>query len=126
MDRPGDGLGRDSANQSVVSTSPGVIYRDLIIQGTRVGEFDGAAPGHVRAFDVRTGAMRWIFHTIPQPGEFGYETWPANAWLTAGGANSWAGMAVDVARGIVYVSTGWRPPISSAASDSERICLPIL
>lgn len=104
------GLGRDSAGQSVVATSPGVIYRDLIIQGTRVGEGDAAAPGHVRAFDVRSGAQRWIFHTIPQPGEPGYETWPPDAWLTAGGANSWAGMAVDAARGIVYIPTGSASP----------------
>jgi quinoprotein glucose dehydrogenase len=104
------GLGRDSANQSVTATSPGVIFNDLIIQGTRVGEGDGSAPGHVRAYDVRTGALRWTFHTIPQPGEYGYDTWPADAWRTAGGANSWAGMAVDVRRGIVYVPTGSASP----------------
>ena len=104
------GLGRDSANQFVAATSPGVIYRDLIIQGTRVGEGDGAAPGHVRAFDVRTGALRWIFHTIPRPGEYGHDSWPADAWRTAGGANSWAGMVVDQARGIVYVPTGSASP----------------
>ena len=104
------GLGRDSANQSVTATSPGVIFKDLIIQGSRVGEGDGSAPGHVRAFDVRTGALRWIFHTIPQPGEFGYDTWPADAWRTVGGANSWPGMAIDVARGIVYVPTGSATP----------------
>lgn len=104
------GLGRDGANQSVVATSPGVIYHDMLIQGTRVGEFDGAAPGHVRAFDARTGALRWIFHTIPQPGELGYETWPSGAWREAGGANSWAGLAVDTARGVVYVPTGSASP----------------
>jgi quinoprotein glucose dehydrogenase len=104
------GLGRDSANQLVVATSPGVIFRDLIIQGTRVGEGEGSAPGHIRAFDVRTGAVRWIFHTIPQPGEYGHDTWPRDAWRSAGGANSWAGMTVDVARGIVYVPTGSAAP----------------
>ena len=104
------GLGRDSANQSVVATSPGVVYHDLLIQGTRVGEGDGAAPGHVRAFDVRTGAVRWMFHTIPRPGEVGYETWPPDAWRSAGGANSWPGLALDVARGIVYVPTGSASP----------------
>ncbi|MDB4915906.1 MAG: Pyrrolo-quinoline quinone repeat-containing protein, partial [Gemmatimonadetes bacterium] len=106
----GKGLGRDSLHQSVVATSPGVIYGDLLIQGSRVGEGDGSAPGHVRAFDVRTGALRWMFHTIPQPGEFGYDTWPADAWRTVGGANSWAGMAVDVSRGIVFVPTGSATP----------------
>ncbi|MEP7002289.1 MAG: PQQ-binding-like beta-propeller repeat protein [bacterium] len=104
------GLGRDGANQSVTATSPGVIYKDLIIQGSRVGEGDGSAPGYVRAFDARTGALRWAFHTIPQPGEFGYDTWPADAWRTVGGANSWGGMAVDVPRGIVYVPTGSATP----------------
>ncbi|MEO8622466.1 MAG: PQQ-binding-like beta-propeller repeat protein, partial [bacterium] len=104
------GLGRDGANQSVTATSPGVIFKDLIIQGSRVGEGDGSAPGYVRAFDVRTGALRWAFHTIPQPGEFGYDTWPADAWRTVGGANSWGGMAVDVPRGIVYVPTGSATP----------------
>ncbi len=106
----GKGLGRDSLRESVVATSPGVLYKDLLIQGSRVGEGDGSAPGHVRAFDVRTGALRWMFHTIPQPGEFGYDTWPADAWRTAGGANSWAGMSIDVARGIVFVPTGSASP----------------
>ena len=104
------GLGRDSLHQSVVATSPGVIYKDLLIQGSRVGEGDGSAPGHVRAFDVRTGALRWMFHTIPQPGEFGYDTWPVDAWRTVGGANSWAGMSIDMARGIVFVPTGSATP----------------
>lgn len=106
----GKGLGRDSLRQSVVATSPGVIYQDLLIQGSRVGEGEGSAPGHVRAFDVRTGALRWMFHTIPQPGEFGYDTWPADAWRTVGGANSWAGMSIDVARGIVFIPTGSATP----------------
>ena len=104
------GLGRDSAGQSVVATSPGVIYQDLLIQGSRVGEGDGSAPGYVRAFDVRTGAMRWIFHTIPLPDEPGYEAWPSDAWRTVGGANSWAGMAVDVPRGLVFIPTGSATP----------------
>ena len=106
----GKGLGRDSLRQSVVATSPGVIYKDLLIQGSRVGEGDGSAPGHVRAFDVRTGALRWMFHTIPQPGEYGYDTWPADAWRSVGGANSWAGMSIDMARGIVFVPTGSATP----------------
>ncbi len=104
------GLGRDVGNAYVLATSPGVIYHDLLIQGTRVGEGEGSAPGHVRAYDVRTGKAQWTFHTIPQPGEDGYDTWPADAWKTVGGANSWAGMSVDVARGIVYVPTGSATP----------------
>ena len=104
------GLGRDTAGLWVAGTSPGVIYRDLLIQGTRVGEGDGAAPGDVRAYDVRTGEVRWAFHTIPRPGELGYDTWPNDAWRAAGGANSWPGLAVDVARGIVFVPTGSASP----------------
>lgn len=106
----GAGLGRDLGDAYLVATSPGVIYRDLLIQGTRVGEGEGSAPGHVRAYDVRTGRLAWTFHTIPQPGEDGDDTWPADAWKGVGGANSWAGMTVDVARGIVYVPTGSATP----------------
>ena len=106
----GMGLGRDVGSAFILATSPGVIYRDLLIQGTRVGEGEGSAPGHVRAYDVRTGTVQWTFHTIPQPGEDGYDTWPADAWKTVGGANSWAGMSVDVARGMVYVPTGSATP----------------
>src|SRR6185436_13098655 len=65
-----------------------------------------SAPGHIRAFDVRTGKRRWIFHTIPHPGEFGYETWPTNAWKTIGGANCWGGLTLDVQRGLVFAGTG--------------------
>ena len=106
----GVALGRDIADAFLVATSPGVVYKDLLIQGTRVGEGEGSAPGHVRAYDVRTGAIRWIFHTIPRPGEIGHDTWPADAWQAAGGVNSWAGMSVDVERGIVYVPTGSATP----------------
>jgi quinoprotein glucose dehydrogenase len=104
------GLSRDIGDAYLVATTPGAIYENLLIQGTRVGEEEGSAPGAVRAYDVRTGALRWTFHTIPQPGEFGYETWPAEAWRTAGGANSWAGMTVDVRHGIVFVPTGSATP----------------
>jgi quinoprotein glucose dehydrogenase len=104
------GLSREIGDAFLVASSPGVIHEDLLIQGMRVGEGEGAAPGDVRAFDVRTGAIRWSFHTIPHPGEFGHDTWPAEAWKTAGGANSWAGMAVDARRGLVYVPTGSATP----------------
>jgi quinoprotein glucose dehydrogenase len=99
-------LGRDPASQSVYLTSPGAIYKDLLIVGGRNPETLPAPPGNVRAYDVRTGKLRWSFHTIPQPGEFGYETWPKEAWKTSGAANNWAGMAIDSRRGIVYVPTG--------------------
>jgi len=96
----------DFEKQSIVLTTPGVIYKDMIIVGGRNPETHPAPPGDVRAFDVHTGKLRWSFHTIPHPGEPGYETWPADAWKTAGAANNWAGMALDAERGIVYAPTG--------------------
>jgi len=100
-------LGREPAEaQSIFLTSPVVVYKDLFIAGGRNPETLPAPPGDVRAFDVRTGELRWSFHTIPHPGEFGYDTWPADAWKTSGAANNWAGMSLDPARGIVYVPTG--------------------
>ncbi len=94
-------------NPYISNTTPGIIYKDLIIMGCRVSEEADAAPGTIRAFDVRTGQLRWRFHTIPHPGELGYETWPdKDAWKKLGSANNWAGMAVDEKRGIVYVPTG--------------------
>ncbi|MFK7894763.1 MAG: PQQ-binding-like beta-propeller repeat protein [Myxococcota bacterium] len=103
-----EGLGREPGEDpmGVVATTPGSLFEDLIIMGGRVGEMRGAMPGHVRAFDVRSGEQRWIFHTIPQPGEFGYETWPADAWQRSGGVNAWAGFAVDPERGLVFAPTG--------------------
>lgn len=101
-----ENLGRDPRTVSIALTSPGAIYRDLLIVGGREPETLPCAPGDIRAYDVRTGKLRWSFHTIPHPGEFGYHTWPKNAWKYAGAANNWAGMAVDVRRGIVYVPTG--------------------
>ena len=104
------GLSRDIGDAYLVATSPGAIYKDLLIQGTRVGEGENSAPGDVRAYDVRTGEIRWSFRTIPRPGEIGHDTWPPDAWRSAGGANSWAGMSVDTGRGIVYVPTGSATP----------------
>ena len=100
------GLREPWEEQSVVLTTPGSIYKDLIIVGGRNPETHPAPPGDVRAYDVHTGALRWDFHTIPRPGEPGYETWPPDAWKTAGAANNWAGMTVDTERGIVYAPTG--------------------
>jgi quinoprotein glucose dehydrogenase len=106
-----EGLGRDPEKQSIVLTSPGIIYKDLLIVGDRTPEALPAPTGDIRAYDVRTGKLRWSFHTIPHPGEFGYDTWPKDAWTYTGAANNWAGMSVDATRGILYVPTG------SAASD---------
>ncbi len=99
-------LGRDPASQSIYMTSPAVIYKDLMIVGGREAETLPASPGDVRAYDVRSGKLRWTFHTIPHPGEFGEDTWPKDAWKISGAANNWAGMTVDTQRGIVYVPTG--------------------
>ncbi len=101
-----EGLGRDPAKQSVLLTTPGVVYRDLLIVGGRTSEGLPATPGDIRAYDVRTGKPRWSFHTIPRPGEFGYKTWPKYAHKVAGSANNWAGMCVDLKRGIVFAPTG--------------------
>ncbi len=99
-------LGRDPETQSIAMTSPGVIYKDLLIVGGREPETLPAPPGDIRAYSVRTGKLSWSFHTIPHPGEFGYDTWPKDAWKFIGSANNWAGMTVDVRHGIVYVPTG--------------------
>jgi quinoprotein glucose dehydrogenase len=101
-----DGLGDRAKGMTVRATSPGVVFKDLLIQGTLVAEDLPAAPGHIRAFDVRTGKLRWMFKTIPGPGELGYDTWPKDAYTRIGGANSWAGLTVDAERGIVFVPTG--------------------
>ncbi|HEY5966326.1 MAG TPA: PQQ-binding-like beta-propeller repeat protein [Chitinophagaceae bacterium] len=100
-------LGREVADLFVTATSPGIIYKDLYILGSRVDEGAAAAPGHIRAFDVRTGKLRWIFHTIPKPGEAGYETWEdPEAYKHTGGANSWSGFTLDEERGILFAPTG--------------------
>jgi quinoprotein glucose dehydrogenase len=106
-----EGLGRDPKGVSVALTTPGVVFEDLLIVCGRFPESLPAAPGDIRAFDVRSGKFLWSFHTVPRPGEFGYDTWPKDAWTYSGSANNWAGMAVDEKRGIVFVPTG------SAASD---------
>ncbi|GGG86216.1 hypothetical protein GCM10007415_19670 [Parapedobacter pyrenivorans] len=102
------GLGDAAADKYVVSTTPGAIYKDIIIMPIRVGEGISAAPGYIQAFNVITGNLEWVFRTIPHPGEMGHDTWPEQAYKdpSIGGANSWAGMAVDHKRGIVFVPTG--------------------
>src|SRR5271166_3289021 len=100
-------LGREPASAQPISlTSPAIIYKDLVIVGGRNPETLPAPPGDIRAYDVRSGKLRWSFHTIPHPGEFGYHTWPKDAWKSSGAANNWAGMSLDSVRGILYVPTG--------------------
>ncbi len=101
-----DGLGRDVSNMFISANTPGVIYKDLLILGTRVSESTGAAPGYIRAYNVQSGNIEWVFHTIPKPGEVGYDTWPENAWERVGGANAWSGLSIDRERGWVFAPTG--------------------
>lgn len=98
---------RENAQDAfVVANSPGVVFGENIIIGCRVSESTGAAPGDIRAFNIHSGELVWRFHTIPHTGEEGEDTWPQNAYLTAGGANAWAGMTMDDERGIVFIPTG--------------------
>lgn len=101
------GFDPDRPDLPVRHTSPVVFYKDLVITGGGGGDGpDPQAPGHIRAWDARTGRRKWIFHTIPKPGEFGHDTWSGDSWKTAGGANNWGGMSVDLKRGWVFVPTG--------------------
>jgi quinoprotein glucose dehydrogenase len=106
-----EGLGRDPEKISMALTAPGTIWHDMIVMGFRTAESAPAAPGDIRAFDVHSGKLRWVFHTIPHPGEPGYETWPPDYWKTGGGANAWPGMVLDEKRGMIFAPTG------SAVSD---------
>ena len=101
-----DGLNLDMSNVSINATSPGIVYKDIFIIGSSFSEKGDAPPGSIRAFDVITGKLKWVFHTIPHPGEEGYDTWPKNAYKEHGGANSWGGMSLDVERGMVFFGTG--------------------
>jgi quinoprotein glucose dehydrogenase len=101
-----EGLGMSAERASVSASSPGAIFEDLLILGSSVPETLPGTPGHIRAFDVNTGKLRWIFHTIPQPGEFAFDTWPADAYKLIGGANAWAGVTVDAKSALVFAATG--------------------
>ncbi|MBT5186894.1 MAG: PQQ-binding-like beta-propeller repeat protein [Kordiimonadaceae bacterium] len=104
-----EGLGRDFGSISISTVTPGAVFKDMIIMGST-----GLVPGDVRAYDVRSGEIKWSFHTIPHPGEFGYETWPEDAWTKSLGANVWAGLTIDVERGIVFL-----PTASAGMSDKD-------
>jgi quinoprotein glucose dehydrogenase len=105
-------LGRDVKDLYVACTTPGIIYKDLIIIGSTVAEEAAAAPGHIRAYDVFTGKLKWIFHTIPQPNEEGYSTWDdQRAYQHIGGANAWSGFSMDEQKGILFA------PLGSATYD---------
>lgn len=99
-------LGVDPATAVIEMTSPGAVFRNFLIVASRVNESYDASPGHIRAYDTVTGAMKWIFHTIPREGEFGHDTWQWVKGENYGGANGWGGVTVDEQRGWVFVATG--------------------
>lgn len=98
-----EGLGRPLNQVFINASSPGAIYRDLLIVGS-----NGFGPGDIRAYDVRSGRIVWTFHTVPRPGEAGHDSWPAGAWEHINGANNWVGMTLDIERGVLFA------PIASA------------
>ena len=100
------GLGRPIEGLSVSASTPGVVFEDLLIIGSTVSESLPSSPGDIRAYDVTTGTLRWVFRTIPRPGETGHETWSPDAWKVSGGANAWAGLTIDPRLGMVYAATG--------------------
>jgi len=102
------GLGVTAKNKMVISNTPGTVFGDLIIMPLRVSEGNDASLGHIQAFNIKTGKLAWVFHTIPYPGEYGYNTWPKGTYKNAevGAANNWSGMAIDRGKGIIYVPTG--------------------
>lgn len=114
----GDNLPHDISKLFVIATSPGMVYKNTLMMGSRVSEFGDAAPGHIRAYDIVSGKIKWTFHTIPQPGEFGYETWTADAYKRIGGANNWSGMVLDSKRGVVYLGTG-SPSVDFYGGDRQ-------
>jgi quinoprotein glucose dehydrogenase len=101
-----DGMTRLNLRGGIQSNTPGRIFENLILMGAGPGEEYNAPPGDIRAYDVVTGKLAWTFHTIPHPGEFGYDTWPPDAWKRNGGANVWGEISVDSKRGIAYFPTG--------------------
>jgi quinoprotein glucose dehydrogenase len=101
------GLDRDPKTiRNIQTGTPGRVFENLIILGSAPGEGYGSAPGHIRAYDVRSGKLQWTFRTIPQPGEFGYDTWPKDAWKYSGGVNAWGEISIDEKRGIAYFPLG--------------------
>jgi quinoprotein glucose dehydrogenase len=99
--------GRDpSTIGNIQSNTPGEVFENLIILGSATGEGYMSPPGDIRAYDVRDGKLVWTFHTVPRPGEFGYDTWPKDAWKYVGGNNNWGEMTIDTRRGIAYIPLG--------------------
>lgn len=98
------GLGESAKDKYVMSRTPGAVFEDLIIMPLVVNQL----PGYIQAFNIETGSVEWVFHTIPKPGEYGYETWPEGIDENEliGGVSNWSGMAIDKERGILFAPTG--------------------
>jgi quinoprotein glucose dehydrogenase len=108
----------DVSRLGVNATSPGIVFKNTYIIGSAMTESGDAPPGHIRAFDIVSGKLKWVFHTIPQPGEFGYETWPEDAYKKIGATNNWSGMTLDEKRGVVYFGTG-SPAVDFYGADRK-------
>jgi len=94
--------GIDRARRGLAARSAGRVFDNILILGSATGEGYLAPPGDLRAFDVVTGKLLWVFHTIPHPGELGYDTWPKDAYTYMGGVDVWGEITVDEKRGIAY------------------------
>ena len=101
-----EGFDRPVDKVTISASTPGAVFEDLLIMGSTVPETLPGTPGDIRAFDVKTGRIRWTFHTVPHPGERGYDTWPKDAWKISGGANAWSGVTVDSKLAMVFAATG--------------------
>lgn len=101
-----NGFDRPPERISISASTPGRVWKDLFIIGSTVAEALPSSPGDIRAYDVMSGKLAWSFHTIPHPGEYGYDTWSPDSWKVNGGTNAWAGVTIDEQRGIVYAATG--------------------
>jgi glucose dehydrogenase len=117
--------GRDPATLgNIQSNTPGEVFENLIILGSATGEGYMSPPGDIRAYDVLTGRLVWTFHTVPRPGEFGYDSWPKDAWKYVGGTNNWGVLTLDTARGVAYMVNAsggkWTEPQTAKDLARER------
>jgi len=115
--------GRDPASiGNIQSNTPGGIFENTIILGSATGEGYMSPPGDIRAYDIVTGKLVWTFHTVPRPGEFGYETWPKDAWKYIGGTNNWGEMTIDTPAGSPTFRSDRRRTTFMASIGSAPTC----
>lgn len=120
-------LPQDPEQVDFEATTQGMVYKDMLIIGGRTPEGAPSTPGDVRGYDALTGEFRWIFHTIPQPGELGYDTWEFEEGVSYGGTNPWGGLTVDEERGWVFFATGSpAPDFIYGGMRKGKTCLPIV